>query len=165
LTCAEWKPRGKARANTEARMAKSADAADLKSAGRKAVGVQVPLWAPWLHGIPQPTISCVHRSLPRRGVRIGSAVQLEQLKDWWRDLIQSRKRRVLSFLVFWTICFEGTEMQYRWILLEKLRPRHRHLPWPMNEKPGCSSIRLPFQLQLPSKALELQKSMMPDFAQ
>jgi hypothetical protein len=29
-----------------ARMAKSADAADLKSAGRKAVGVQVPLWAP-----------------------------------------------------------------------------------------------------------------------
>jgi hypothetical protein len=27
-------------------MAKSADAADLKSAGRKAVGVQVPLWAP-----------------------------------------------------------------------------------------------------------------------
>jgi hypothetical protein len=32
--------------NTRARMAKSADAADLKSAGRKAVGVQVPLWAP-----------------------------------------------------------------------------------------------------------------------
>jgi hypothetical protein len=31
---------------TNARMAKSADAADLKSAGRKAVGVQVPLWAP-----------------------------------------------------------------------------------------------------------------------
>ena len=30
----------------EARMAKLADAADLKSAGRKAVGVQVPLWAP-----------------------------------------------------------------------------------------------------------------------
>jgi hypothetical protein len=29
-----------------ARMAKLADAADLKSAGRKAVGVQVPLWAP-----------------------------------------------------------------------------------------------------------------------
>ena len=29
-----------------ARMAKSADAADLKSAGRKAVGVQVPLRAP-----------------------------------------------------------------------------------------------------------------------
>ena len=27
-------------------MAKLADAADLKSAGRKAVGVQVPLWAP-----------------------------------------------------------------------------------------------------------------------
>ena len=35
-------PRGSA----EARMAKSADAADLKSAGRKAVGVQVPLRAP-----------------------------------------------------------------------------------------------------------------------
>ena len=32
--------------NNHARMAKSADAADLKSAGRKAVGVQVPLWAP-----------------------------------------------------------------------------------------------------------------------
>jgi hypothetical protein len=31
---------------SNARMAKSADAADLKSAGRKAVGVQVPLWAP-----------------------------------------------------------------------------------------------------------------------
>ncbi len=30
----------------QARMAKSADAADLKSAGRKAVGVQVPLRAP-----------------------------------------------------------------------------------------------------------------------
>ena len=30
----------------QARMAKLADAADLKSAGRKAVGVQVPLWAP-----------------------------------------------------------------------------------------------------------------------
>ena len=29
-----------------ARMAKLADAADLKSAGRKAVGVQIPLWAP-----------------------------------------------------------------------------------------------------------------------
>ena len=29
-------------------MAKSADAADLKSAGRKAVGVQVPLRAPEL---------------------------------------------------------------------------------------------------------------------
>ena len=35
-----------------ARMAKSADAADLKSAGRKAVGVQVPLRAP---GIQQVT--------------------------------------------------------------------------------------------------------------
>jgi hypothetical protein len=32
--------------SARARMAKSADAADLKSAGRKAVGVQVPLWAP-----------------------------------------------------------------------------------------------------------------------
>src|ERR1700748_3563625 len=32
--------------NSQARMAKSADAADLKSAGRKAVGVQVPLRAP-----------------------------------------------------------------------------------------------------------------------
>src|SRR3984957_18675710 len=39
--------RGPAPAPTDnARMAKSADAADLKSAGRKAVGVQVPLWAP-----------------------------------------------------------------------------------------------------------------------
>jgi hypothetical protein len=34
------------RGGADARMAKSADAADLKSAGRKAVGVQVPLWAP-----------------------------------------------------------------------------------------------------------------------
>jgi hypothetical protein len=33
-------------ADPSARMAKLADAADLKSAGRKAVGVQVPLWAP-----------------------------------------------------------------------------------------------------------------------
>ena len=32
-------------------MAKLADAADLKSAGRKAVGVQVPLWAPQIPGI------------------------------------------------------------------------------------------------------------------
>ena len=30
----------------DARMAKLADAADLKSADRKVVGVQVPLWAP-----------------------------------------------------------------------------------------------------------------------
>ena len=30
----------------EARVAELVDAADLKSAGRKAVGVQVPLWAP-----------------------------------------------------------------------------------------------------------------------
>jgi hypothetical protein len=30
----------------QARMAKSADAADLKFAGRKAVGVQIPLRAP-----------------------------------------------------------------------------------------------------------------------
>ncbi len=30
----------------QARMAKLADAADLKSADRKVVGVQVPLWAP-----------------------------------------------------------------------------------------------------------------------
>ena len=35
----------KARAK-QARMAKSADAADLKSAGSNPVGVQVPLWAP-----------------------------------------------------------------------------------------------------------------------
>jgi hypothetical protein len=38
-------------------MAKLADAADLKSAGRKAVGVQVPLWAPKLNLIPpQPRL-------------------------------------------------------------------------------------------------------------
>jgi hypothetical protein len=40
------KPFGLIYLKNYARMAKSADAADLKSAGRKAVGVQVPLWAP-----------------------------------------------------------------------------------------------------------------------
>jgi hypothetical protein len=40
-----------------ARMAKSADAADLKSAGRKAVGVQVPLWAPSRSSSLRETIS------------------------------------------------------------------------------------------------------------
>jgi hypothetical protein len=38
--------------SNHARMAKSADAADLKSAGRKAVGVQVPLRAPDLQASP-----------------------------------------------------------------------------------------------------------------
>jgi hypothetical protein len=37
-----------------ARMAKSADAADLKSAGRKAVGVQVPLRAPLVDSLRSP---------------------------------------------------------------------------------------------------------------
>jgi hypothetical protein len=31
------------------------------------------VFAGWRPGIPQPTISCVHRSLPGRGVRIGGS--------------------------------------------------------------------------------------------
>ena len=55
--------------SSEARMAKLADAADLKSAGRKAVGVQVPLWAPTLnlkslHNVLVPAIA--QRSNTRR---------------------------------------------------------------------------------------------------
>src|SRR5882757_935367 len=46
-------------------MAKSADAADLKSAGRKAVGVQVPLWAPKIK--QSKSITCKDMSLSPRG--------------------------------------------------------------------------------------------------
>jgi hypothetical protein len=56
------RPPGSCKSNmrASARMAKSADAADLKSAGRKAVGVQVPLWAPFDSTI----ITSFRRSFP-----------------------------------------------------------------------------------------------------
>ena len=58
-----------------ARMAKSADAADLKSAGRKAVGVQVPLWAPWINTGVYCTLACSHVSPPGR---LGPSVGLKE---------------------------------------------------------------------------------------
>ncbi len=70
-----------------ARMAKLADAADLKSAGRKAVGVQIPLRAPSLH-------QSTSRLSPQLARRLDGGLPCQIAHPWHTLLFAARSAQL-----------------------------------------------------------------------